>query len=213
MPSTVVHVGFALLIAAALLHEEFDTTAVVVVVAFAAFPDLDTFLGPVYHGAHRTVLHNLFVPTAVLAAAVYDVRLREESLILRRWGERGYRLIWVGLLCGWIVAHVLLDAFFNGVNLFWPLHNEFIDLSGRLAVSDQRGIVQTFVELDGLSVTEEHSRGTTDDMHYYTGVDPGPDASEDVERFFPVFDRGTLAVVAVTGYVVAAYRLWESARE
>lgn len=207
MPSTVVHVGFAVLIAAAFLRDDFDAGALAVVAGFAVLPDLDTFVGLFIKGAHRTVFHNLVLPLAVALIVAYDVRVREDSFILNRWGRRGYRLSIVGVLGGWLVAQVFLDGFYNGANLLWPLHDEFIDMSGTLAVSDQRGVVQTFVELDGFSIADEHSLGTTGDTHYYTGVDPGPDAPPDAERYFPVFDNGNLAVVAVTGYVAAAYRL------
>jgi len=207
MPSTVVHVGFALLVGAVLLATEFDRRAVLVVAGVTAIPDLDTFLGFVMHGAHRAVLHNVVLPTAVLVALYWDVRVRDTSYVLNRWGERGYRLAWVSVLGGWLVAGVLLDAFYNGVNLLWPLHDEFTDLSGHLYLSNERGVVQTLIEFDGFSVADEHSLGTTDEQHYYTGVDPGPDAPEDVERIFPVFETGELALVSVTGYIATAYRL------
>ncbi len=213
MPSTVVHVGFGLLIAAALLGTHFDRRAVIVVMAVTAFPDLDTFMGFFWTGAHRTVLHNIVLPLAVFAVLYWDVRYREESYVLSRWGEYGYRVGWVSVLGGWLVAHVLLDAFHNGVNLFWPLHDQFIDLSGHLYLSNERGIIQTFIEFDGFAVGEEHARGTTEDMHYYTGVDPGPDAPEDVERIFPVFDNGELGLLAVMGYLAAVFRLWDESDE
>jgi hypothetical protein len=205
MPSTVVHVGFALLIAAAVLGAGFDRRAAVVVASLAVLPDLDTFIGLVATGAHRAYLHNLVLPFVALAAVVWDARRR--GYLGARYGDEAYRLALVGVVAGWLVAGVLVDGFYNGVNLLFPLHDEFIDLSGHLYLSDQRGVVQTFVSFDGWNVAAEDTVGTTADTHYYTGVDPGPDAPENPERVFPVFDTGTLAVVAVTGYAVAAYRL------
>lgn len=219
MPSTVVHVGFAALIAAALLGKHFDERALVVVMAVAAFPDLDTFIGLwLMDGGHRTVLHNVVFPSILLAVLWFDVFVREQSYVLRRWGAYGFRVAWVSLLGGWIVAHVLLDAYHNGVNLLWPLHDEFIDLSGHLLISDQRGIVQTFVEFDvgedgTRQIAEDHSRGASDEHHYYTGADPGDDAPEDVERLFPIFDTGEYKLLGMTGYLVAAFRVWEHRRE
>ncbi len=214
MPSTLVHVGFAGLLGVALLSRHFDARAILAVMAAAAFPDIDTFIGLwLMDGGHRTVFHNLVFPTIVLGVVLWDVYLREESYILNRWGAYGFRVAWVSIVGGWVIAHVLLDAFFNGVNLFWPLHDQFIDLSGRMIVSDQRGLVQTFIELertvDGTAVAAEHTRGTTEDTHYYTGVDPGPDAPEDVERWLPIADSGPLFVVMVSGYLAVAYRLLE----
>lgn len=205
MPSTVVHVGFALLVAAAVLGAGFDRRSAAVVAFFAVLPDIDTFLGLVFVGAHRAYFHNLVLPLAAVAVLVWDGRRR--GYLGARYGEETYRLAFVGVVVGWLVAGVLLDGFYNGVNLLFPLHDEFIDLSGHLLLSDQRGVVQTFVSFDGFSLADGDSLGTTQNTHYYTGVDPGPEAPEDVERVFPVFDEGTLAVVAVVGYVVAAYRL------
>ncbi|MFP8953229.1 metal-dependent hydrolase [Natrialbaceae archaeon A-arb3/5] len=218
MPSTLVHVGFAALIGTALLSDHFDARALAVVVAVAALPDLDTFIGLwLMDGAHRAVLHNLVIPTVLLALAWWDVRVRETSWILDRWGTYGWRVTWVSLLGAWIVAHVMLDAFYNGVNLFWPLHDEFIDLSGHLLISDQRGVEQTFVEFEtgedgSVGIGDDHSRGSTGEQHYVTVADAGPEADEDAERWGYVFDRGTYMLVAVTGYVTAGFRLWENRR-
>lgn len=207
MPSTVVHVGFAALVAAALLGTQFDRRSLILVLAVTAFPDLDTFFGFFWTGAHRTALHNLVFPLVVFGVVFWDVHLRDESYVLSRWGARGYRLASVAVLGGWLLAGVLLDAFHNGANILFPFHDEFIDLSGQLILSNERGVVQTFVSFDGFAIGEQHSQGTTADTHYYTGVDPGPDAPEDVERIFPVFDNAELALLAVTGYVAAAVRL------
>jgi len=209
MPSTVVHVGFGALIAVALLGPYFDRRSFFVVAAVTALPDLDTFLGFVWTGAHRTALHNLVVPLAVFGVLYWDVHMRDDSFVLARYGARGYRVASVAVLGGWLVAGVLLDAVHNGANLLFPFHDEFVDLSGHLFLSDERGVVQTFISFDGFSIADEHSVGTTGDTHYYTGVDPGPDAPEDVERIFPVFDNAELALIAVTGYVAAALRLRE----
>ena len=213
MPSTVVHVGFAALVAAALLGPYFDRRSFLVVAAVTVLPDFDTFLGFFWTGAHRAALHNLILPLVVFAVIFWDVRLRDESYVLSSWGARGYRVASVSILGGWLVAGVLLDAFHNGANLFFPLHDEFIDLSGHLYLSDERGVVQTFISFDGFALADEHSVGTTADTHYYTGVDPGPDAPEDVERIFPLFDTAELALLSVTGYVAAAFRLRESPDE
>lgn len=212
MPSTIVHIGLAALLGTALLGEYFDTKSILIVVAIAAFPDLDTLIGLwIMEGAHRTVLHNLIFPLLALAVITWDVRFRERSYIKSQWGEYGVRVAWVSILGSWIIAHILLDAFYNGANLLWPLHDSFIDLSGSLLISDQRGLVQTFLALDwsgGIpSIEDESVRGTTEEMHYYTGFDPGPDADPDVERTFPIAMSGELFVVALSGYFAVAARL------
>lgn len=214
MPSTVVHVGLAALLGTALLSDYFDARSIFVVMAVAAMPDLDTFIGLwLMEGAHRTVLHNLVVPGIALGLVWWDIRWRSTSFLRDRWGDYGVRVAWVSIFAGWIVAHVLLDAFWNGTNLFWPLYDQFIDLSGRVYLSNHEGLVQTFIALevgpDGIRIAEEHRRGGTGEMHYATGADPGPDAPADVERRFPIAESGELFVVAMAGYLAAAVRLWE----
>ncbi|WP_290814581.1 metal-dependent hydrolase [Halovivax sp.] len=216
MPSTVVHVGLAGLMGAALLGDEFDTRAILVVMAVTAVIDLDTVIGIYWEGTHRAALHNVFVVIVPAAVLYWDVELREESFVRDRWGEYGYRVAWVSLLT-LFVAHILLDAFYNGVNLFWPLHDQFYDLSGKLYVSDRDGLVQTFVEFstanDGTrTLAESTDRGTTDDTHYSTGFDPGPDADEETERIFPIAYSGELFVVALAGYLTVGIRIWEGLR-
>ena len=215
MPSTLVHVGVALLLASALLGDHLDWRAIAIVIAVTVFPDIDTFIGLwLMEGGHRTVLHNIVFPLLALGIVAWDVRWREESWIRRRWGAYGVRVAWVSLLAGWLVAHVLLDAFYNGVNLFWPLYDQFIDLSGELYYSTHDGFVQTFVGFEwtanGVQFEEEHVRGGTDDTHYRTGVDLGPDASSDDERIFPIAESGELFLIALSGYLVTAVRLWET---
>ncbi|WIV66333.1 metal-dependent hydrolase [Natrialbaceae archaeon AArc-T1-2] len=216
MPSTVVHVALAGLMGAALLGEEFDTRAILVVMAATAIIDLDTLIGIYVPGTHRAALHNVWVVLIPGTFLLWDVTLRDESYVLRRWGAYGYRVAWVTLVTV-LVAHILLDAFYNGVNLFWPLHDRFYDLSGKLAVTDQRGLVQTFVELeagdDGATVADSTVRGTTEDTHYSTGFDPTRgETPGDVERTFPIASSGELFVVTIAGYATVAYRIFEERR-
>ncbi len=215
MPSTVVHVGLAALIGIALLGDKFDTKAILIVLTATAIIDLDTLVGIYFPGTHRAAFHNIWVILIPALVLLWDTRLREESYILTRWGAYGYRIYWVTLVTA-LFAHILLDAFYNGVNLFWPLYDRFFDLSGKFIISDQRGIVQTFIELesgdDGTEIAESTTRGTTEDTHYHTGFDPGPDAPEDVERQFPIASSGELFIVALSGYLALAIRLVQERR-
>lgn len=213
MPSTVVHVGLAALIAAALLRDHFDTRSLVIVMATTAFLDIDTILGMWIEGGHRAILHNIWIPVVLTVLLAWDTRVRPQSILRARYGDWGVRTAWVSIVAI-TFAHILLDAFYNGVNLFWPLHDQFYDLSGHLWITDQRGLVQTFVTIefvDGLPrISEETAIGSTSDVHYRTGVDPGPDADPDTERIFPIAESGELFIIAVTGYLVAGYRLFET---
>ena len=87
MPSEVVHLALGALLAAALLGEAFDRRSLAVVLAAAAAPDLDTFLGMAVMGTHRAALHTLLVPLALAALIAWDTRFRERSF-LRRHGDR-----------------------------------------------------------------------------------------------------------------------------
>ena len=217
MPSTLVHVALAGLVGTALLADEFDARAILVVLGATAALDLDTFLDLWVIGAHRTVLHNLAWPTAVGLALWWDVRRREESYVMRRWGARGVRVAWVTLVTV-VLAHVLLDAFFNGVNLFWPLQDRFYDLSGQLLYSDRRGLVQTFVEFEraadgSRTLSEATADGGVGETHYRTGVRPAADGDADAERIFPVAMTGERFLLVLTGFGVVGWRLFEERGE
>ena len=214
MPSTLVHVALAGLIGTALLADRFDTRAILFVMAASALVDLDTFLDLWLIGTHRAVLHNLVWPTLAGLALWWDLR-REEPYVLERWGARGARVAWVALVAV-VFSHVLLDAFFNGVNLFWPLHDRFYDLSGQFLYSDERGFVQTFVEFDRApdgtrTLSNATAEGSVGETHYRTGVKPTADGS-DAERLFPIAMTGERFVLLLSGYGVVGWRLFEERR-
>ncbi|MFA9416930.1 metal-dependent hydrolase [Natrinema sp. HArc-T2] len=210
MPSTVVHVAFAGLLGAALLADAFDTRAILVVMGSSALLDLDTLLGIVMLGTHRAALHNIWIVLVPAAVLLWDGAIREESLVRRRWGDAAPRVAWV-TLAALLFAHILFDAFFNGVNLFWPLHDRFYDLSGTLLVTDQRGLVQTFVELDAGDVAASTARGTTENTHYRTGFDPTRgEPAGGVERIFPIAATGERFVLTVAGFAAVLVRIVEN---
>ena len=212
MPSTVVHVAFAGLLGTALLADAFDTRAILVVMGSSALLDLDTLIGIVVPGTHRAALHNVWIVFVPAVFLLWDGVIREESFVRTRWGDAAPRVAWV-TLTALLVAHVLFDAFFNGVNLFWPLHDRFYDLSGTLLVSDQRGLVQTFVELDAGDVADSTARGTTANTHYRTGFDPTRDEpAAGVERIFPIAATGERFVLAVAGFAAVLVRVLEERR-
>ncbi len=198
MPSTVVHLAFGGLVAAALLAE-FDRRALAVVLVVVAVPDLDSFLVTTDAG-HRTVFHNLWVAVVPAALLLVDLRVREESLLRRRWGARGVRVAWVALLC-YLVAHLALDIADGYVNLLWPVFDQFYTLDGSIELSSRRGVVNTFSD-GGVPLLE--ARGTSSETQITTGVDPGEGQTE---RLFPVVRAGWQLVVLVAGIGVTALRL------
>ncbi|WP_277553294.1 metal-dependent hydrolase [Halobaculum limi] len=201
MPSTLVHVALAGVLAAALLRESaFTRRAVAVVLLATILPDLDSFVSPFLAGAHRSLGHNALIPLALFAVLVYDTRVREESWLAGRFGATAPHVAGVALV-GFAVAGVGLDYVANGVNLFWPLHDQFYTLNGRAGLSNQRGFFQTFVDL-----TPDRVR-TTENLHYSTGIDPSPGKEpENVERVFPLVWAGWQLLLVVTSMGVLTAR-------
>jgi Predicted membrane-bound metal-dependent hydrolase (DUF457). len=206
MPSTLVHIAVAGLLGTALLGAAFDRRAILTVMAVAAIPDLDTLLGLWLPGAHRAYLHTLVLPAVLGGVLWWDVAIRSESTLRRRWGDTGVRVAWVSLF-GMVVAHSLYDGVVNGVNLLWPLQDRFYDLSGYLLYSTQSGLIQTFVDA---SMFE----GTTATTHYYTGVDPSRGSEpEDIERIFHLVQSGERLLLMLVGFGVVILRLWRDDEE
>lgn len=203
MTSTLVHLAIGALLAAALLEDEFDARALGIVLAATAFPDLDTFIGLAVEGTHRAALHNLFVPLVLSGLLLYDTRYREDPWLAT---PRAVRLAWVAL-AGYVFAGIAPDLFTNGANLLFPFHDQFVSLQGHVWYSDQRGFLQTIWETRE-STGGRTLMGTTESVHYATGVDPtpGPDPPE-AERIFPLFDSGLQLLLIVLGVAVPGERL------
>jgi len=217
VPSTVVHVALAGLIVAGLLPEEyFDGRAVAVAAGLTVLPDLDVFFGSVIAGAHRSLGHTLFLP-ALLAGLVWLDLRRETPLVVRLLGPGGGVVAGAGLV-GTTLAGIGLDYVVNGVNLFWPVHDQFYAADGKVVVSNQRGLVQTFLDLSPEPPSDGGGGGggrkrTTQNTHYSTGVDPSRgDEPENVERVFPLVRSGWQLLLVAAGTVVVAARLRLSRR-
>jgi hypothetical protein len=203
MPSTVVLLALGAVVAAALLSDEFDRRSVAVVLAATTVPDLDTFAGLVMQGTHRALLHTLVLPAVAGAILAYDTRIRAVSRLRGRWGGRGVRMAWVAL-AALLVGGIFPDLMTNGVNAFYPLYDRFLTVDGELLLSNQRGVVQTFVDL---STQPER---TTENTHYWTGVDPTRgEEPANVERIFPIVRSGFQLLVIVLGVFTLGARFHE----
>lgn len=215
MPSTVVHCALAVLVAAGLLGAGFDRRAALVVVGVAIVPDLDAFIGLVVTGAHRAALHTLFVPLAAAVLVYYDSRVRERSWLRSRWGAYGVHLAWAAI-AAYAVGGIGLDLVTRGVNVFWPVHDQFYLFSGKLELSNQQGLVQTFVEFPdppadgstGGGGVDAGQFGSTEEVQITSGVDPSPgDPGVEpaaVERVFPVVQSGWELLLVVSALLVLA---------
>jgi hypothetical protein len=206
VPSTVVHLGVAAVLAAALLADDLTPRRAGVVLAAAAVPDIDTFVGLVVTGAHRALLHTALFPLLLAALLVVDVR--RTRVVRSRYGRAGVRTAWVAVATV-AVAGVAPDLLTNGVNVLYPIHDEFISVNGRLVLSNQRGVVQTFVDLSPDRVVRN-----TSNTAYFTGVDPQPrnlgaETQQNVERVFPVVGSGLQLLLIGLGFGTLAARLAE----
>ena len=222
MPSLVVHYAFVGLLAATLLGAAFDKRSLLLSILVVTFPDVDAFIGLYWQAGHRAATTNLVIPAVLALLIGADLYVREESYIKGRWGAYGVRVSWFCVVV-YAVGHVVLDLITGGANLFWPLYDQFYQLSGHLELSSQRGIVQTFVELpeppaqtsggtgtggaSGGSTTQ--SMGNSSEVQMSTGIDPNPGQAEPeaVDRVFPIARSGWELVVLVVGTLATAIRL------
>lgn len=221
MPSTVVHVCFALLLAAALLGPAYDRRALVVVAGAVAFLDLDAFVSLVLPNTHRAAFHTLLLPLFAGACLYADTRLAERSAVRGRYGDRGVRVAWTALVSV-VVSGIGLDLFTaSGVNLLYPLVDQFYAFTGSVEWSSSKGFVQTFVEVrspdagsgsagasGGGGTVDVGQKGSTEEYRVGSGVDPteGRDPPE-VDRIFPVVYTGWQAALVLTAVVVTALKL------
>ena len=213
MPSSVVHAAVAFLLAAGLLGRFYDRRALLVILVVVLAPEVDTAFGWIMSGAHRTVLHTL-VSTAVLAAVVHWETTREGSRIRARWGARGVRIAWVGLFVH-TFAHLALDwAHLSGINIVWPLVDQFFRLDGELYVSTTEGFIQTFVEISedpdtGAGVIDAGQGGARAENHVSNPAQPSPDPKPGpVDRRFPIAVGGwQLYLVVASAFTLVAKRL------
>lgn len=200
MPSTLFHIAVGILIGFALLGDRVDRNVVAVIAFAAALPDLDSFLSLWYPGAHRAYLHNVFV-FLVPAAVLFMVSVsRARSVIKEHW-EDGIRVLWVAVLVI-AVAGVGLDLFGSGVNLFYPVNDQFYHFSGNVMYSNQDGFQQTLFDMESARI------GDSKNLYYVTGLDPapGPDPAGS-ERVFMFFGNGIQLLLSVTALIAVGYRL------
>lgn len=216
MPATTVHLGFALVVAAALLGVAYDRRALGILALVLVFPDLDAIPGWVLPGAHRAMFHTLVLVAIAVGLLYYDTRYRERSWLRNRGGPWAVRVAWTAVAVH-LFAHVLLDyAHLSGINLIYPIGDQFFTLDGEVVYSTTDGIVQTFVDIssdggeDGQPAIDVGQQGSTDDVHVPTPADPEPGggADEGTERRIPfAVDGWELYVILLGLFTVGARRL------
>ncbi len=209
MPSTLVHMALAGLLAAALLGESYDGKTLGVVLLITALADVDAFISLFSDFGHRAATHTLVLPALASVAIWFDTRRGHRSVILDRWGTDGVRVAWVSVIA-FVVAAIGLDLFTGRLNPLWPLHDQFYRLDGKIVLSSTEGLVQTFVDLDPASgsVPAPEALGNSSEVHVSSGVDPvaGPEP-ESVERVFPIVRSGWQLLILLAGTGVMTARL------
>ena len=211
MPSTVVHVALAGIVGCALPGRAFSWRALLAVVGLTVFVDLDVFVGFVVVGAHRAAFHSLLFLAAIGVVLLADRSRGDDSTLRNRFGPTAHRVGAVAVVAA-LFGAIGPDLMTNGANLFWPVHDQFYAFNGEMYLSDRKGFVQTFVELESEEPAKSVSRGSTQETQYHTGVDTNPDRSGDAdvqERVFPLADSGEQLLLVVTGAFVMASRLFD----
>jgi hypothetical protein len=218
MPSSVVHAALGFLLAVGLLGRFYDRRALAVVLLVVVLPEIDTALGLVMDGAHRTVLHTMMIPVAA-APVLYWETARDGSWIRDRWGLRGVRIAWVCLFVHAFV-HIALDwAHLSGINFFWPFADQFYALDGQASLSVSEGFVQTFVEIaqdpeTGESVIDAGQEGSRAETHVSNPAQPSPEPSQEpVDRRFPIAVYGWQLFFVLAGAFTLAARRLQTPRE
>jgi len=214
MPSTLVHVALGGLVGCALLGAAFSPRAIGAVLVAVAAVDLDTFLGWVVLGAHRSAFHTVLLPLGLGAVVAWDAWGRETSFLRSRVGGTAPRVAGVAVVAV-AVAGIGPDMVTNGVNVFWPVHDQFYEVTGRTYLSDRKGFVQTFVDLGNEEPVKDANLGSSKERQYYTGADTNPDRQgepEVTERIFPLASSGTQLLLVATGALVVASRVVEDVR-
>lgn len=206
MPSTLVHVALAGLLAAGLLGAAFDRRALLVVLGVTIVPDFDAFLGLAVTGGHRALLHTFVIPIVAGLLVWTDAR-RGRSRLRGRFGPDAIRIAGVAILA-YAVAAIGLDLTTGGVNPFYPVHDQFYTLNGKLELSSTKGIVQTFVETSDGGAPAPEGLGSTQEVHVSSGVDPSPGTEPaNVERVFPIVRSGWQLLLVVASVVTVGGRL------
>lgn len=192
MPPTLVSVALGVLLGVALLGTAFDRRSLAVVAVAAALPDLDAAFALVVPGAANALLHTLLIPLVAAVAIYYDTERRDRSWLRSRYGWYGIRVAWVAV-AAYAVAGIGADLFnIESAAFLYPLSDRYFAVVGKLVLSTQDGVVQTYVSF-GDGWLEVASPGTVGDHHVSTWLDPG-----DRPRELRLVDSGWQAALVAT---------------
>lgn len=78
-----------------------DVKKIIILSPFSIFPDIDIFF------FHRALLHNIFIPFIPFLAFVFIKNRRDVY----------------GIICFYLMSHIMLDIFNGGVSLLYPFYD------------------------------------------------------------------------------------------
>lgn len=213
MPPTLYNVALGVLVGLALLGAAFDRRSILVVAVAAALSDADAVVSLLVDGATNAAFHTVFIPLVVGTAVLWDTMFAEHSRIMDRFGWWGARTAWVAL-AAWVFAGILPDlASESGVNLFYPLHDQFYSVDGAFYYSTEDGIVQSYIGLGDDHLIAVDRLGTTAEHHVPSWINPTGERGLDLgaDRRLSLVETGWQLVVVATAAAALVVRSWEGA--
>jgi len=204
MVSTIVHVSVGVIISCALLpSDKISLKSIGIVGLSVALLDFDAFLFSSTE-LHRAVLHNVIFPSFIISIIAFDILYRDNSYIGKFFETDWVIVISFVSYISVIFAGIGLDYSDSGVNLLWPIHDQFYTLDGKFIYSSEKGIVQTFFESPE-TVTSDNPKDTTETVDFKTPVDPPKESS--TERVFPIAKSGWQLVIIGTSVITVFSRI------
>lgn len=191
MPPTLLTVAVGVLVGIALLGPAFDRRSLAAVGTAAGVPDVDAALSAIGVGATNATLHSVWVPLVAAGVLYYDTQHRGGSWLRSRYGWYGVRVAWVAV-AAYAVAGIGVDLFSTeSVALFYPLGGRYYAVVGKLVLSTQEGVVQTYIETgSGLRLA---SPGTVESYRVGSWWDPTNGA-----RRLRLVESGWQAIIVAT---------------
>ncbi len=122
MPNWAIHLLVPLLALLIVCRKE-DHKYILLLLPFAVFPDVDTFVTE-----HRALLHNVFIPLVLVLTGIALKKMRSIFFITAFY----------------FASHIILDMFNGGVVLFYPFYNEMAFIDASLEMSKTKELLWTF---------------------------------------------------------------------
>lgn len=203
MASTVVHISFAIIIACALIPiDKFSYKSLLLVILPVAFLDIDAMAFIIKEGMHRTLLHNIIIPSIFIIGIYYDIFIREKSFIEKYYAKKYVLIISTTSYIAVIFSGIGLDFASNGVNLFWPIYDRFYTLDGQFVLSSKDGLIQTFTD----TFFENKNIKTTENHIYSTPVNPNPESNDKSPLILHIAYTGWQIIIILTSIVLASIK-------